>query len=1041
MSVLTLSSMLKRSQMMEILPISASHDNGVRYLPLNIIKKVGSLDSKEDIKLIPQSHLWPRLDSGFSDRIFRSSALPQKMPLTFKILRIRTFLSILMASVGFEASTIASQSDIPADQLEYFEKRIRPIFAEICIECHGPEKQKGGLRLDSRDGWVIGGDSGPALVPGDLENSRLIHAIRYDDADFQMPPKSKLTPQQIANLEEWISFGAPDPRRGPTDRLVRKTIDIEDGREFWSFQPIKTPTPPRKTVSPSDTIDAFLESKLDEAGLQPEERATSEALVRRAYFALIGLPPSIEQIDAFLNDTRPNAFEHLIDELLASHHFGERWGRHWLDVARFAESSGGGRTLLFKDAWRYRDYVIESFNADQPFDQMIREQLAGDLLPRESVPERSRQLTATAFLALGPTNYEQQDKQLLRYDIIDEQIDTVGKAFLGMTLGCARCHDHKFDPIPTADYYALAGIFKSTRTLYNYTDNVARWNQTPLPLEGEESDSLTEIENQATTLKSERAMQQASLKLIAPPKKAPPKPGKPAGASLFPGIVIDDQAGERLGEWNFSQYSQNYLGEGYVHDGNERKGEKHLVFKPLIPQDGTYEVRIAYSANENRSSVTPVTIRHADGETTVLVDQRQEPSIFGRFQSIGSFEFKKGTDYPVRIETKNTDGYVVVDGMQWVLTPSSMPDDAKKDDLIASLVTSIDRLNKQLKPLESRLKSRPVAMTVHDDPNPSNSAIRIRGVESRKGNMVSRGFLQVVSGTDTPSIPDNRSGRQELADWIASPSNPLTARVAANRVWTWLFGSGIVATVDNFGTTGSEPSHPELLDFLASRFIQNGWSFKSLIKEIMLTEAWQRSTPRNSENIDRDPSNKLLAAYPKRRLDAEQLRDAILAVNGNLDVAFLGPNIKGAGEINANSTAAQKIEYNYVFEDTRRSVYTPAFRVQRHELFELFDFGNVNFTIGQRNTSTVALQALYLLNNPFVIEQSRLAAKRLLAETSDPDSRIINAYRSVLGRLPSDGEHALIQSYLKDGQNTDPVDTWTTVFQSLFGSIDFRYLN
>ena len=928
--------------------------------------------------------------------------------------------------------------------IEFFEKRIRPLLVESCIECHGPEKQKGGLRLDFKQGWEVGGDSGPALVPGNLTASRIIHAIHYEDADFQMPPKNKLSDEAITDLEDWIAIGAPDPRSGVIADSRDSSLSVEEGREFWSFKPIEKPEVPLvEDPLPQDSpIDSFIRAAQELSGINPAKKASRVDLVRRAYFTLIGMPPSPDQIESFVQDQRDDAFDRLVDKLLDLPHFGERWGRHWLDVARFAESSGGGRTLLYKDAWRFRDYVIESFNRDVPFDQLVREQIAGDLLPYNTPKQRSRQLIATAFLALGPTNYELQDKQLLRYDVIDEQVDTLGKAFMGMTLGCVRCHDHKFDPIPSEDYYALAGIFKSTRTLYNYTDNVARWVETPLPMEGVKANELANAESISTELKPQLERKKATQRVYSQNTVNVPKRGLPKPSRQFPGIVVDEKDAKVEGTWQFSQYSQNYLDEGYLHDGNIGKGEKAIMFSTNIPITGTYEARLAYAEAANRSTQTPVTVSDRNGETTVIVDQTKPPSEYGRFHILGRFKFEEGQEIAVRISNHNTDGYVVADAVQWYLIEdeSVTKSNARKEQL-AKLKTEIKSLESELKPITQLLKARPIAMTVKEDPEPSDSAIRIRGIESRRGDVVPRGFLQIATLGKTPEIPHNQSGRRQLADWIVSPDNPLTSRVIANRIWTWLFGQGIVSSVDNFGTTGQPPSHPELLDYLAIRLQELDWSVKNFVREIMLSETWQLSTQAKSNVMQKDPSNRLLASYPKRRLDAEQLRDAILASSGDLDLDLYGPNINGAGEINANSTAAQEIEYNYVFKDKRRSVYTPAFRVNRHELFELFDFGNINFTIGQRSTSTVALQALYMLNNPFLIDQSRVAAKRLIQDRQNPDERIELAFETTLGRAPTDKERHLIADFLSNGQKSDSVEEWASIFQSLFGSIDFRYLN
>ncbi len=937
--------------------------------------------------------------------------------------------------VNFGPSLLASA------ELEHFEKKIRPVLVDHCISCHGPAKQEGGLRLDSKIGWATGGDSGPAIIPGDAKGSPLVQALRFQGA-FKAHPNHQLSSSQLLDIELWVHAGATDPRSGTTN--WEALPNYETGKDFWSFQAVTKPELPQPEDSTwaRGAIDQFVRTAQEVKGLSPAADANKIQLVRRAYFALIGLPPTPQQIDAFLNDSRPDAFERLVDELLASPHYGERWGRHWLDLARFAESSGGGRTLLFKDAWRYRDYVIESFNADMPYDQLIREQIAGDLLPYDSPAQRSRQLIATAFLALGPTNYELQDKQLLRYDVIDEQIDTAGKAFLGMTLGCARCHDHKFDPVPTSNYYSMAGIFKSTRTLFNYTDNVARWVDTPLPLEGVMAEKMAKVEAGVTELKPRLNLKKAELRLLTQKDVKPPKPGEPQSTQKFAGIVVDERAAKTKGKWMFSQYSQNYLDAGYYHDGNELKGEKTLTFKTTLPVSGRYEVRLAYAEAKNRSTHTPVTIGHLDGETAVVVNQQNAPTLNGRFHLLGEFNFeKKGKNF-VRISTEDTDGHVVADAVQWLLIEDGeTAASPEREAYIGVLKEEIKGMEEVLKPLTNKIKARPLAMTVKEDSQPSDSAIRIRGIESHKGEIVPRGFIQVATLGDYPTIPENESGRRQLAEWIVSPDNPLTARVMANRIWSWLFGAGIVRSVDNLGTTGELPSHPDLLDYLAIRLREHDWSIKAMIKEIVLSRTWQLSSEVDPKAEALDPDNRLLTYYPRRRLDAEQLRDAILAVNGKLDLTLYGPNVKGANEIDAQSTGAQKIEYNYLYEDTRRSVYTPAFRVKRHELFELFDFGNVNFTMGQRNVSTVALQALYMLNNPFVIEHSKHAAERILKEVHDPDERIDIAFRRTLGRLPSGEERSLVNSFFQDGQAANSVEEWASVFQSLFGSIDFRYLN
>jgi hypothetical protein len=949
-----------------------------------------------------------------------------------------------------------------ADGLEFFEKKIRPLLAERCYECHSQGKKvKGGLRLDTDGGWLAGGDSGPAVQAGNPDASLLIKAIRYTDRDLKMPPKKKLPPEEVALLEAWVKRGAPAPTANIAGTRAKQVgLSIEEGRKFWAFIPPKrAPAPAVKNSAwPHNDIDRFILAQIEGRGLQPARDADRPSLIRRAYFDLIGLPPTPEQIDEFVHDTRPDAFARVVDALLASPHYGERWGRHWLDVARFAESSGGGRTLLFKDAWRFRDYVIESFNQDAPFDRLIREQIAGDLLPYDSPEQRRRQLIATAFLALGPTNYEEQDKGALRMDIVDEQLDTLGKAFLGMTIGCARCHDHKFDPIPTKDYYALAGILRSTRTLFNYTDNVARWVDTPLPVSGEMERTLQEREAQVAAVTEQLEAARAALaKFAARAEPIVEQPGEPIPLSALRGIVVDDAEAKRVGDWKHSTYSRSYIGDGYLHDLNDGKGEKTLTFVPKVPRTAVYEVRLAYPAFPSRASNVTVTVFHADGENEVIVDQTVPPPINGRFLSLGRYRFEKDGAGYVLVSNQGTRGYVNVDAVQLLGEEDlAAPDPAiaaanpEADNAQRAATRRVKELETELKKLTAEGPKREVTMSVREEEDIGDTEIRIRGNVRNLGPRVPRGFLEVAMTGPAPQFSAKESGRRELADWIASPANPLTARVFANRVWTWLFGTGLVRTVDNFGTTGEAPSHPELLDHLARRFIAEGWSVKKLVREIMLSRTYQLAVNADASAPApgaANPDNRLFAHANRRRLDAEQIRDTILWISGELKLDVGGPNITGAGAIDANSTAAQNTEYTYVFNDTRRSVYTPAFRNRRLELFEVFDFGDINAPVGRRNVSTVAPQALFLMNHPFVIEQARLAAQRALAVAGlDDRARVERAYRTTLGRLPTARERALALQFVAveatEGANEHQrLEAWSQFYQSLFACVDFRYIN
>lgn len=945
------------------------------------------------------------------------------------------------------ALTVLTSAALADDGITFFESKVRPLLAERCLECHSAEKKvKGGLRLDLHEGWAKGGDGGPAIVPGDLEKSLVIEAVRYANKDLQMPPKKKLTPEEIGIFEQWVKMGAPDPRTGAAVAQKHSGMSVEEGRKFWCYvPPTKSAAPEVKDKAwPKGEIDRFILAKQEAAGLRPGEDASPAVLARRLYFQLIGLPPTPEQIDAFIAAAakdRQAATAKLVDDLLARREFGEAWGQHWLDVARFAESSGGGRTLLFKDAWRFRDYVIESINAGVPMDRFIQEQIAGDLLPAANTQERRRNITATAFLALGPTNYEEQQKQQLRYDIIDEQLETMGRTFLGQTIGCARCHDHKFDPIPQRDYYALAGILSSTRTLLNYTDNVARWIVTPLPGEGPTEAALAAHEARIEGLEKELAKTKSELaEASKATTQATAKPGKSVMPSDFPGIVLDDSEAKVVGQWKLSKFTRSYIGEGYLTDDNTGKGEKTVTFTPSIAQAGRYDVRLAYTHLDNRADNVRVTVFHADGEDTIYVDETQVPPIDGRFISLGKFRFEKDGAGFVLISNEGTTKFVTVDGLQLIPEADAAVAEAKEDKANPNktkLAREVKRLEAELKKLRKDGPQREVAMAVQDDKEAADAQIRVRGVEKQRGETVPRGFLQVALHGPTPTFTTTESGRRELAEWIASTRNPLTARVLVNRVWSWLFGSGIVRTVDNFGTTGEKPSHPELLDSLAVRFAEEGWSLKKLVREIVLSRTWQLASAKPAAT---DPDNRLLTHASRRRLEAGQIRDALLSASGKLQMDYLGLNIDGAGDIDANSASAQNIEYGYVYKDTRRSVYTPAFRNKRLELFEAFDFGDINQPIGQRNVSTVAPQALFFLNHPFVVEQAKSAAERLLAQPGDTSERIRAAFRTTLGRLPTESELDKCRRFLSGDAEYSP-EAWAQVQQTLFASIDFRYLD
>ena len=785
------------------------------------------------------------------------------------------------------------------EHLDFFEKKIRPVLVERCYECHSTaaKKNKGGLTLDTRDGVLKGGDAGSAIVPGEPDKSKLIEAVRYKNRDLQMPPKSPLSPEQVRDLEQWVKLGAPDPRtEAAAQTSGKRALTVEEGRQFWAFQPLANPSVPKvgnRQSAITNPIDAFITAKLAEKKLIAAAPADRRSLIRRATFDLTGLPPTPEEVDAFLADKSPDAFAKVVERLLNTPGYGERWGRHWLDVARYADSNGLDENVAFGNAWRYRDYVVNSFNADKPFNRFVQEQIAGDLLPAEGTPQRHEQLTALGFLSIGPKLLAEPDKVKLEMDLIDEQIETLGRAFLGMTFGCARCHDHKFDPVPTADYYALAAIFKSTRTMDDLK-TIAKWHE-------------PEVATPA-----ERAAVEAHQKKVADQKAAIAK----------------------------------------------------LV------------------ATANKSLVTDKGLKE--------VPKNAE------------------SQYPT-----NT-------------------------------VVELKQLRADLKKLEDAAPELPSTMGVTDSTNVVKTMpVHIRGSHLTLGKPIPRGFPQVMQVAGLRSeMPEKQSGRLELAQWLASPEHPLTARVMVNRIWRWHFGQGLVASTDNFGILGDQPSHPELLDWLARKFIAEGWSVKAMHRLIMSSAAYQRSSQPTAatRRSNADPENKLLAHFPIRRLEAEEVRDAVHFVAGTLDRTMGGKTIPVKNrEFFFNHTSKDATTY----DSPRRALYLPVVRNNVYDLFEQFDFPDPAVPNGNRNATVVAPQALLMLNSDLVGKAAEKFAASLLASASDDARRLELAYQKAYARPPTAKELSRAKKFLADFKPDSAASpsAWAVLCQSLLAANEFIYLN
>ena len=926
---------------------------------------------------------------------------------------------VLLLTSGF-----CSAQDADPKGVEFFEKKIRPVLTERCFSCHSTtaEKLKGNLYLDSKEGLLKGGDTGPAIVAGDPKKSLLMKAVHWVDDDLKMPPKKKLAAEQIADLEAWILKGAAWPASATAAAGKPKKqigMSLEEGRKFWAFRPVAKRAPPAvKDASwPASDLDRFILAALEAKSLKPSPAAEKPVLLRRVYFDLIGLAPSPEEVDEFVKDGSPDALAKVVDRLLASPRYGERWGRHWLDLARYAESVTL-RGFIMKEAWRYRDYVIDAFNRDLPYDRFVREQLAGDLLPAADLEERRRRMVAGTFLMMGNTNLEAQDKKQLEMDVVDEQLDTLSRTFLAQTISCARCHDHKFDPIPTKDYYAIAGILKSSRSLEHA--NVSKWLEGPLPVDPSREGEIKQHEAAVAALQTRIKLEKDK---VAVAKGQAPKTTGILPVADVAGVVVDDVKAEKVGDWRHSTHSGTYIGSGYVHDDGAGKGDRSLTFHPDLPA-GTYEVRFAYSPGTSRAANVPITILSAEGEKTITVNEQENPPIDGRFLSLGTFRFENNQGYVI-VANEGTKGHVTADAM--VFLPVAGNDQGKAAKPQAG--GAVKELEEQLKKLQESGPKRDLVMGVREDGKIGDLKVHVRGSVHSLGELAPRGVLQVALVGAVPSMPAKESGRRELADWIVGRDNPLTARVMVNRVWHWLFGAGIVRTTDNFGVTGESPSHPELLDHLALRFMDQGWSVKKLIREIVLSSTYRQAAL--GKATDADPDNRLLSGANRRRLDAECIRDLLLGVSGQLK---LDPP---AGPTYSPSLSA---DYSYKAPSPFRSVYLPVFRNSLPEIFEAFDFADASVTTGRRNVSTVAPQALFLMNNPFVHEQARHAAKRLLAEKhADDGARIDRAWRLALGRGPREGEAALAARHLGSVKQAEAA--WASIFHALFASPEFRYVN
>ena len=877
--------------------------------------------------------------------------------MIFRHLSIAILSGLLLASTTTVEASNAKLSD---EQIAFFEKEIRPVLVRECYGCHSNKsgRARGGLLLDTKAASLQGGFSGPAVVPGNLEESLLWTSINYES--YEMPPSGKMPTATIAKFKKWIEMGAPDPR-APQMRKLDSTITAHDikraKQEFWAYQKLETHSPPAVSEQywAHSAIDRFVLAELEAAGMQPATDADPHTILKRLTFDLIGLPPTPEQIAWFVErwEDDPNAaIERVVDRLLASEHFGERWGRHWLDVARYAESTGKEINLTFPYAWRYRDYVIDSFNEDKPFDRFLMEQIAGDLMPVKTDEQWSENLVATTFLAVGPKAVSEQSRAQFSADLVDEQIDVTTRVFLGTSVSCARCHDHKFDPIPQTDYYAMVGIFQNMTTYYG-------------------------------TIGANRNRQSSEVLLLP-------------------------------------------------------KFDQESVAKPMDAME--------VAALKRR------------------LRELEEQEIAAR-----------------RIRRR-----VIFNGE----TGPGLPD---KDDPILDIRT-IAQLGRQVAEVKAKLATvdpdgKPVGkcMGVQENGTVRDATLYIRGELDQPAQTVRRGIPQVLANRPL-KISNRSSGRLELARWMASEENPLTARVMANRIWKHLLGEGIVSSTENFGSTGQPPSHPELLDYLANRFVDTGWSVKSLIREIVTSRTYRLASTYNSNYFEIDPENRLLWRATPRRLDAESIRDAMLYISGELElqrptaslIARVGDGTINGGQVAAasqlgsdESRAGSSTERpdmrrrprnmfvddngmiggfgrgrgNFVSLDVAhenyRSVFMPIVRDFTPRSLEVFDFPDASMVVGDRYESNTSNQALFMLNNPLVIRTSKALANKLLDEHADPEEQVKSAFLQIYSRPGTEAELSATQDFIRQRRNIGGririVETLAQICQALFASAEFRY--
>jgi hypothetical protein len=823
--------------------------------------------------------------------------------------------------------------------VEFFETRVRPLLVTKCHSCHSGKSPMAGIDLSSATG-------AKAVA------SKLTSAVQYEGR-AKMPPAGKLKDAEIAALTRWVELGTPWP----------ESVAGAEGNRHWSFQPRKVVAPPAVRNRPwvRNEIDQFVLARLEANGITPAPPADSLTLSRRISFALTGLPPSEEALT--------------VDRLLSSPRYGEHWGRHWMDVARYADSTGADEDHRYPHAWRYRDYVIDSFNRDLPFDQFVREQVAGDLLPAPDGGVNARGIVATGFLALGPKLIAEQDKQKMFYDIVDEQIEVVGKAFLGLTIACARCHDHKFDPISTKDYYSMASIFASTKQLSKLEGTVSQLYFAPLV------DAPSAAAWDAHTKKIE-AKQKEIDAVVASEQTRYRKQFAPHLAKYMVGTAPD------LDPWVVEQWAK------YLKPTGERR-----------PHLEEWE----QSAPNEREAVAQ------------RYQQRYEASEKAR---AAGGKFLAGDDRFFS-EVTGASG------------PFKMPEKERESLYLEESRSKLAQLRPELDALKKSKPADPPLACAVGEGDPVEQRVFVRGNPEAKGDPVAKRFPIVIAGAHNASV-EKGSGRREMAEWLADPRNPLTARVMVNRIWQFHFGEGLVSTPNNFGKLGAAPSHPDLLDWLAQKFIDSGWSVKAMHRLILDSSTYRMSSVPTPQALEKDPENKLISRFAPRRLTVEELRDSLLAIDGSADWTVGGKMMEGEGTDKEFAEARKSLDPD---TSKRRLVYLPLRRSNLPSMLNLFDFGDATTSSEGRTQTNVAPQALFMMNSGFVAERAANLASKLLTNNSlnDP-GRVQRAYLLILSRPAGATMVEGALQYIDGFPNGNRTAAWTSLVRAIMASNDFLYV-